>query len=378
MQRRIPMHAHGHVADSIRAPWSARASIGHACRPAATPGTRRALEAASASILCFAAIHVLIRIVDLGLHRDASSLNLFTMLEAQRLWPALASGSAAAAWSLAAALAVYGIIYFTMTRPGLKRIPRQAGRRSVAGLAPGAGSHAARNGVSTNGHAPGARLLVPAERRIRVSPIAGLLALVGGLGVHMGALALIEKFVRVFPPLPDVVHQHLPYVNFGWPGEVAYAGFLLVAIAVLFRTQPGSVPVILALLGLFYAVRGVFLFLMPIGVPPTAPPVSARFVFWPFPGHAYFPGGHTGMMTVISLSVVSTPWRRALLAFTFVFAIGTLLARTHYSADALGGWLVAYAIVLCGRRHFSLGPRTEPGSEEQKMAAARQPEEVLS
>ena len=348
---------------------------------AATHRAQRAGSAAVVSILCFSSIHVLVRLVDAGLRRDAGALNVFTMLEAERLWPALAAGPAAAGGSLAFALAVYGIVYAAMARFTSRRVPLPAAieRRRVAGVGIGNGHVAAPGGDSRNGHVESARIFVRAERlgRIRVSPVAGVLALCAGLGVHMAALALIERFVRVFPPLPDVVHAHLPYVDFGWPGELAYAAFMLTAVAVLFRTQPRSVPAILALLGLFYAVRGVFLFLMPIGAPPTAPPLAARFVFWPFPDHAYFPGGHTGMMSVISLSVASARWRRAFLAFTFAFAIGTLLARTHYTADALGGWLTAYAIVLCGRRRLALDPREGKRDEVSWRGAARHEMEVL-
>jgi hypothetical protein len=351
-----------------------RTSTARVYRRYASPRAPRALVAAAASILCFAAMHVLVRLVDGGLHRDAGFLNVFTMLEVQRLWPAVDAGPAAACASLVFALAVYGTVYATMTRPLHVVVARRVAAHPTSEAGP------RRNGVAANGHANGVRLFVPAESHagLRVPPLAGFLALAAGLGVHMSALALIEQFVHVFPPLPDVVHAHLPYVDFGWPGEIVYAAFLVTATIVLFRTQKHTVPAILTMLGVFYAVRGVFLFLMPIGIPPTAPPLASRFVFWPFPGHAYFPGGHTGMMTVISLSVISRPWRRALLAITFAFAIGTLLARTHYAADALGGWLVAYSIVLWGRRHFSLHARPRTRVEAQKMAAARQAAEVYS
>lgn len=182
----------------------------------------------------------------------------------------------------------------------------------------------------------------------------GVLALAAGLSVHMAALAGIERFVSDFPPVPDVIHARLPYVDFGAPGEMAYGLFMVCVLTRLVRRQSDTLPTVLALLGLFYALRGVFLFLLPIGIPPTAPPLGDRFVLWPFPGHAYFPGGHTGMMTVLSLSVRDRVWRRALIVATIVFAIGTLLSRTHYAADAFGGALLGYGITLWGRRRFGV------------------------
>lgn len=194
----------------------------------------------------------------------------------------------------------------------------------------------------------------------RVTARFGTFALVLGLAVYMAALAWVDALVRHFPSVPDVVHERLPYVDFGAPGEWAYATFMLVMAWVLFRRQPRTVPVIFTLLGVFYAMRGLFLFLLPIGSPPTAPGLDERFVFWPFADHAYFPGGHTGMMTVLSLSVARRRWRRAFLAATFVFALGTMIARTHYTADAFGGWLLGYGIVLWGRGRFgSLSGMTE-------------------
>ena len=308
----------------------------------------RARLALAASVLCFAAIHVAILLVHVAFHGDAAALNVFTMLEAQRLWPALASGAAARGWSLVFGMAVYGVVFAAL--PG----------RSWPGIVRPA--------------APRARVLDRAAEGVSVG--LGAFALVLGLTVHMTALAAIGRLVRTFPPVPDVVHASLPYVDFGLPGELCFAAFMLAMITVLCRTQPKTVPVVLVLLGVFYAVRGVFLFLLPIGSPPTAPPLTARFVFWPFATHAYFPGGHTGMMTVLSLSVASRAWRRAFLVATGAFAFGTLLARTHYAADAVGGWLVGYTIVMWGRRRFgALAGGIAARTPACAPTAARQPSE---
>lgn len=353
--------------------------------PSAPRRPPRALEALAASVLCFAAMHVAVLVAEAALRRDLGGFNIFTMLEAQRLWPALASGSASAWASLGFGLAVYGTVFAILARrprrtgavPG--PIARRFARPSIV-AAPGARPRSGANGAASNGASPNgadARLAthgVPfAFAPARVSPLAGWLALAAGLGVHVIALVAIERLVPSFPPVPDVVHERLPYVDFGVPGELAFATFMAAMLVVLFRRQPRTVPAILVLLGAFYALRGVFLFLLPIGIPPTAPPLSERFVFWPFAAHGYFPGGHTGMMTVLSLSVCSRPLRRAFLAVTFAFAIGTLLARTHYAADAFGGWLVGYTITLWGRRRFgALAGGIAASRETTRPPAARQ------
>ena len=296
----------------VESPW----------RPAA------ARTALVGTVLCFAAAHVAIRAVDGALRGDHSLLNLFTLIEADRLWPALALDANALWWSLALGVIVYVTLF---TRAAIVR------RRAPERIVPmGRTMSVARHAAET----------------FRLTAGDGLLVLAAGLSVHMASLAWIGRLVAEFPPVPDVLHARLPYVDFGLPGELVYVAFMLAMAVVLLRMQPRTVPVILASLGIFYAIRGIFLFLLPIGIPPTAPPLSDRFVFWPYAGHAFFPGGHTGMMTVLSLSVVSTAWRRAFLGLTLAFALGTLLARTHYSADAFGGWLVGYAVILWTRRRF--------------------------
>jgi len=317
----------------------------------------RALTALSKCVLFLAATHVLILVTDAAIGRSLDGFNLFTMLEAERLWPALADPSAQP-WSFACVALVYLVLFASLGR-GVRGATNERSRERPAMTTPVVPLVPLRaHSPSTNGHAkvavPRDRVLVRvlAGAHARLSAGAGVLALVAGLTVHMTALASVDQLVRDFPAVPDLLHEQLPYIEFGPPGEMAYGLFMVVMTLVLFRTQRRTVPVILLMLGAFYALRGVFLFLLPIGSPPTAPPLDERFVLWPFAGHAYFPGGHTGMMTVLSLSVVSPPWRRAFLAMTFVFAFGTLLARTHYAADALGGWLAGYTIVLWGRRRF--------------------------
>jgi hypothetical protein len=298
---------------------------GAALSPTWRPAARSALVA---TVLCFAAGHVAIRAVDGAIRADRDLFNLFTLIEAHRLWPALASDANAQWWSLALGMVVYVTLF---TSAVLARRP--APERSV---------RPDRNELVVRRAGP----------FLHLTAGDGMLVLVAGLGIHMACLAWIGTLVRSFPPVPDVLHACLPYVDFGPPGELVYVAFLVAMATVLFRTQPRTLPSILAALGIFYAIRGIFLFLLPIGLPPTAPPVSDRFVLWPYAEHAFFPGGHTGMMTVLSLSVISTPWRRAFLSVTLAFALGTLLARTHYTADAFGGWLVGYAVILWVRRRF--------------------------
>ena len=184
-----------------------------------------------------------------------------------------------------------------------------------------------------------------------------------GLEINLGSLKLAERLVPWFPSIPDVIQARLPYVDFGVPGELVFLAFLLTCATLLIARQPRSVASVLCLVGVFYAIRGVFLFLLPIGSPPTAPAAMDRFILYPYPNHAYFPGGHAGLMTILSLSVEDARWRRVLLAVSIVFAIGAVMARAHYTADVVAGGALGYTLVSWGRgrlAHMSPGYFTPP------------------
>jgi membrane-associated phospholipid phosphatase len=193
----------------------------------------------------------------------------------------------------------------------------------------------------------------PAEWTLRPTIVSSVVVAALGVAIHNGCLTLVERFVSSYPHVHDVVEARLPYVEFGPAGEVFFAAVILTFILVIARFQARSIPRILTMLGAFYALRGVFLLLLPIGSPVQAPALAARFALYPFASHAYFPGGHVGVMTTLSLSVRPIPWRRAFFVLTALFALGTILARTHYTADVLGGWMLAYAIVKWSQGHLA-------------------------
>lgn len=298
----------------------------------------RALDTLAKSLICFAVLHQVLLAVHVVRHGDVEALNVFTMLEAERLVPALGEGAAAQLLSVAFALLVVLAVRLLWTRPRLA----DRGRRLGLGI-------------------------------FRPGLVTGILAFLAGLLIHNACLSWIERLTTHFPSVPDVLMARLPYVAFGIPGELSFALFVIVASALLIRRRPSTIPSVLVKLGLFYLFRGLFLFFLPIGPPMDAPAQSSRFVLYPWASHAYFPGGHAGLMTILSLAVQERRARQGLLVFTGLFAVGTLLARTHYTADALGGWLLAYAVTSWGRRHLaplrSDEPLTEPAPLQEMSAA---------
>ncbi|MFH1171015.1 MAG: hypothetical protein V1778_00560 [bacterium] len=187
----------------------------------------------------------------------------------------------------------------------------------------------------------------------------GLLLLGLGVGWHMTALAIAERSVRTFPPIDDILLRVLPRVNLFGIGEASFFCFVLLFAISFFRTNHRAFPELLTALGLFYGIRGFFLLLLPIGQPLDAF-TGGRLTIYPYASHAFFPGGHIGIMLLMIFFLPSRRLRLVLALFAVLFGIGSLLTRAHYTADLLGGTLLAYAVFcLIGRLHSS---NTAPSS----------------
>jgi hypothetical protein len=343
---------------------AARAEAAGRERPGLRVGSlfrSRTSDAVAKTLVCFAVLHQILLVIYAVRHGDIGVFNVFTMLEAQRLVPRLGTGTLVQLASGLFALGVYAGVRAFLTRrdragaaegSGEARMRSRPGGRGAAPRMVLASARASARewpaAIATRAHAAAKVLGV-----FRPSMASGLLLFAGGLLVHMTCLSAIERFTTSYPSVHDEFMARLPYVDFGWPGELYFFAFVAAVTLVHVRTQRSTVAGVFAKLGLFYAVRGVFLFLLPIGSPADAPPIASRFVLYPFPNHAYFPGGHVGLMTILSLSVRDTRWRRGFLVATALFALGTILARTHYTADAFGGWLLGYAVTSWGRRHIA-------------------------
>lgn len=178
----------------------------------------------------------------------------------------------------------------------------------------------------------------------------GVLIAGTGIGLHFGALALADRLVRVFPSVPDVLVDRLPLIKDLWYGEYFFFLFIACYAVVLFTKQRRELPYILTLIGVFYLVRAVFLLFLPIGAPLGAAPPSERLDIYPYPAHSFFPGGHHGLLILFALTIRSTALRWTFLVGAFLFGIGTLFAKTHYTIDLIAAALLVYGLYFWAER----------------------------
>lgn len=176
--------------------------------------------------------------------------------------------------------------------------------------------------------------------------------LIAAVGVtwHFLALSLIERSVTTFPRVPDVLMDRLPRVDFGLLGETWFFGLITLFAVTHFRRQWRETPAVLTALGLMYLIRGTFLYLFPIGAPLGSVGADARFSIWGHEAHAFFPGGHIAILTVLAMFAPQAWVRRTLWVGLIVFGIGTLLAKTHYTMDSVAGILLGYAVSVWVQR----------------------------
>lgn len=165
------------------------------------------------------------------------------------------------------------------------------------------------------------------------------------------SLHLVEKFVTVYPSVPDILMNTFPQYFFGLWGEGLFFSSALLFAIPHFRWHWRDTPKVLISLGLFYFIRGWFMLLFPVGAPMGAVSPDVRLNIWGYATHAYFPGGHIGILTILAMNLQEHRWRWWLWVGIVLFGIGTMLAKNHYTMDSVAGIIIGYAVATwVGRR----------------------------
>lgn len=179
-----------------------------------------------------------------------------------------------------------------------------------------------------------------------------LAIIVATIGVtwQYSALSLVERFTSNFPTVPDVLMDNLPRIEFGIFGELWFFGLILLFAIPHFRNNWRRTPDVLMALGLMYFIRGWIMFFFPIGMPTGALSAAERLSVWGYESHAYFPGGHIAILTILTLFTLSQKVRAALWIGLVLFGVGTLLSKNHYTADSIVGIMLGYICFRLVRR----------------------------
>ncbi|OGR88732.1 MAG: hypothetical protein A3J74_07300 [Elusimicrobia bacterium RIFCSPHIGHO2_02_FULL_57_9] len=168
---------------------------------------------------------------------------------------------------------------------------------------------------------------------------------------------------RTLPTGSDWLLRRLPTINvlpmlsWGWLALNLYAGGAAIAY------YPRRIPFLLFVLSLFLAIRGVFIFLSPIGHPTGMMDMSKLdFLFsyligtWTFQNEFVF-SGHTSIPFLFFLFFETFWLKLLLLSGSIVMAVCVLLSHNHYSVDVLGAYFVSYSIyVLAGKLYGYIQP----------------------
>lgn len=164
------------------------------------------------------------------------------------------------------------------------------------------------------------------------------------------SLSLIERSVTIFPRVSDVLMDKFPRIDFGLFGELWFFGLILLFCCFHFRRHWRDTPEVLMALGLMYFFRGWFLFLLPIGAPLGSVGADQRLSIWGHESHAFFPGGHIAILTILAMFAPQRWVRRTIWVGLILFGVGTMLAKTHYTMDSVGGIMLGYAVSIWVQR----------------------------
>jgi hypothetical protein len=155
---------------------------------------------------------------------------------------------------------------------------------------------------------------------------------------------------RALPPSSDWLLDQLPTVNlvpllsWGWLALHAFA----LGAAILYL--PRKLPFLLFLLGNYFVIRTLYVFLSPIGAPvhildmreldTLFAMVAGEYTFQ----NEFIFSGHTAVPFLFALFFESRGLRAAMLAGSATMAAAVLLTHNHYTVDVLSAYLVGYGI----------------------------------
>ncbi len=156
------------------------------------------------------------------------------------------------------------------------------------------------------------------------------------------------------PEVYDFLFSILPSSNlYGFLAWGAIINILVCVFAVIQYPKKGWLTV--KLVTALYFVRAFFISITVLGVPAerTIPDMNSFLLNISYTGNDFFFSGHVAFPFLLALIFwEEKKFRYCFLFMSFVFAFGSIIARTHYSIDVFAAPFVAYTIYALGEKYF--------------------------
>lgn len=150
----------------------------------------------------------------------------------------------------------------------------------------------------------------------------------------------------------DFLFLNTPNINILWIADLALLIASLSFLVFAFTKKRGKYfPLYAVVIGIFNLLRGIFIYLTPLGNPHPAPGTGLFFL----PSGGMFPSGHTGAMFLYFLFALenkSKYWAIYFIALLVLEIVSMILSRGHYTIDIMGALFIAFGIWKVVNQHF--------------------------
>lgn len=177
--------------------------------------------------------------------------------------------------------------------------------------------------------------------------------LIFGIFVNqLSSYYLSKKYSDNLPVLNDFLLDKLPYLRIQWFYDLIPLTALLFFVLYSIKYKFESAPYILLIFGVTQLVRGIFIFLTPLGSPLLNYDCLRLFDSRAFRFGVY-PSGHTLSTFLCYLLTDNKRYKMLFLILTLLLIVSLLLGRGHYSIDIFSALIFDYAIYSYLEKHFN-------------------------